>query len=54
MDEELKETMALAMSVGATRIQILHETALTAVDQDRTVSAEPGSEAGGGDPACST
>jgi len=54
LDAELKETMALAMSVGATRIQILHETALAAMDKDRPAPLQPESEAAEEEPACST
>lgn len=46
--------MALAMSVGATRIQILHETALAAVDADGTALSNKDGEADQEDTACST
>lgn len=55
-DEELKEAMALAMTVGATKIRIQQESALTSLlkGDDLEASAQKENEASAAEEACST
>ena len=55
-DEELEETMALAMTVGATKIRILQEKTLVSLNGKRNEQflAEKENEAPASDEACST
>ena len=45
-DEELKEAMAIAMTVGATKIQMLQENALASLTKERSPQSK---ETGGAD-----
>jgi hypothetical protein len=54
-EEELKETMAIAMTVGATKIRMLQENALAALSRERAPQAQPSAakDAASGSEACS-
>jgi hypothetical protein len=45
-EEELKETMAIAMTVGATKIQILQENALASLPATNSSRNQPAEKEG--------
>lgn len=44
MDEELKEIMAIAMTIGAGKIKVIQESALASIPGNKAVDLEPKQE----------